>query len=258
MPLVKIKRSKENRLVHVKLNLPEKRNVLSLKMIAELTEAFEQLATDSEAQVLVLSGEGVHFCAGGDLNWMLFKPESSDTENINQIKPLSRLFHFLNAFPLPVIGDVRGSAFGGALGLIALCDIVLADKKSQFCFSEVKLALAPALIAPFVLKKIAFSKAGELMLSGRVFDSEEALKMNLIHFVGDSKEKQNYLEKLVSQLLSYDRKALKHIKHFLKKLSALKEEEVDDYCLQTLAHRRKSPEAVRRIQSFLNRKKQAR
>lgn len=255
MQLVKIERSKENRLVHVKLNLPEKRNVLSLKMIAELTEVLEQLAADPEVQVLMLSGEGAHFCAGGDLNWMLLKPESSDTENINQIKNLFRLFRLLDSFPLPVIGDVRGSAFGGALGLIALCDIVLADKKSQFCFSEVKLALVPALIAPFVLKKITLSKAGELMLSGRVFDSKEALEMSLIHFAGDSKEKKEYLEKLVSQLLSYDRKALKHIKQFLKKLPELKGGEADDYCLQTLAERRKSPEAARRIQNFLNRKK---
>ena len=255
MSLLKIQRSKENRLVNVELNHPEKRNILSLKMIEELTKCFEQLSEDSEVQAVVLSGAGASFCAGGDLNWMLLKEETSDTENINQIRNLFLLFNRLDNFPFPIIGDIRGSAFGGALGLVALCDIVLADVKAQFCFSEVKLALIPAMIAPFVLKKIPLSKARELMLSGRVFSSKEALDMNLIHFIGTFKERQGYMDKLGQQLLSYDKKALSHIKQFLKTLPSLKGEDVQSYCLQNLAERRKSPSAMQSIQSFLNRKK---
>ena len=255
MSLLKVERSKEDRLVHVELNFPEKRNVLSLEMIKDLTDCFEQLKADLEVQAVVLSGAGANFCAGGDLNWMLLKEETSDTENINQIRNLFHLLNRLEEFPFPIIGNVRGSAFGGALGLIALCDIVLADSKAQFCFSEIKLALAPALIAPFILKKIPLSKARELMLLGRVFGSKEALDMNLIHFVGGFKERQDYLEKLSHQLLSYDKKALSQIKQLLKTLPSLKGEEAQDYCLQTLAERRKSPIAIQKIQNFLNRKK---
>ena len=255
MSLIKVEKLKEKQIVHVKMNLPEKRNVLSLEMIAELTDCLERLQEYPDIQILILSGAGANFSAGGDLNWMLLKEEISDTENINQIRNLSQLFNRLQSFPHPIISDVRGSAFGGALGLIALSDIVLADIKAQFCFSEVKLALAPALIAPFILKKIPLSKARELMLSGRVFNAEEALQMNLIHFAGGFKEKQEYLEKLTHQLLSYDKKALVHIKQFLKKIPELSGEEAQDYCLQTLAERRKSPEAIECIQKFLNRKK---
>lgn len=255
MSLVKIQKTKENRVVHLKMNHPEKRNVLSLKMIAELSDCIDQLEGDADIQVLVLSGVGSHFCSGGDLNWMLLKEERSDTENINQIKNLLQLFNRFQNFPYPILADIRGSAFGGALGLIALSDIVLADNQAEFCFSEVKLALIPALISPFVLKKISLSKARELMLSGRVFNSQEALKMELIHFVGTVTETQNHLEKLIHQLLNYDKKALTHIKQFLNKLPKLDEEESKDYCLQSLAERRKSPEAIKHIQSFLNRKK---
>jgi len=251
MSLIKFEKSKENRVAHLKLNHPEKRNILSLKMIAELSNHIDQLQEDPNIQVLLLSGAGSNFCAGGDLNWMLLKEEVSDTENINQIRNLLQLFNRLQSFSYPIITDVRGTAFGGALGLIALSDIVLADKTAQFCFSEVKLALAPALIAPFVLKKLTLSKMRELMLSGRVFNTEEALKIDLIHFTGDFKEKQNYLEKLIHQLLSYDKKALSHIKQFLNKIPELNGEEAQDYCLQTLATRRKSPEAIKRIQRFL-------
>ena len=159
MSLLKVKKSKENQLVSIELNHPEKRNVLSLEMIRELTECLEQLAEDSQVQVVILSGAGINFCAGGDLNWMLLKEDTSDTENINQIKNLFYLLHCLDRFPLPIIGKIRGSAFGGALGLVALCDIVLAETKAQFCFSEIKLALVPAVITPFVLKKIPLSKS---------------------------------------------------------------------------------------------------
>ena len=255
MSVLKVKRSFEGRLVSIELNLPEKRNVLSLEMIQELTECFEQFQEDLKIQVLILSGVGVHFSAGGDLNWMLLKEETSDTENIHQIRNLFQLLRRMEACPFPILGHIKGSAFGGALGLISLCDIVLADSQTQFCFSEVKLALAPALIAPFVLKKIPLSKARELMLSGRVFNSQEALEMNLIHFVGENGGRKTYLDQLVRQLLSYDKQALCHIKKFLTNLPSLEGERIQDYCLQTLAERRKSPEAIQRIQNFLNRKK---
>ncbi|MBC6416117.1 MAG: enoyl-CoA hydratase/isomerase family protein [Bdellovibrionales bacterium] len=255
MSLVNIKRSENNKIVHLELNLEEKRNILSLKMIQALTENIEKIKKEASIQCLILSGAGDHFCAGGDLKWMLVKDDISNTENINQIKNLSNLFNALNNFHLPIIGNVQGFSFGGALGLISLCDIALSDTKAQFCFSEIKLALIPALIAPFVLKKIPTSKAQELMLSGRVFTAQEALNMNLVHFVGDLKERQIYLDSLTSRLSHYDKKALQHTKRFLNILPHLKDLEIQDHCIQALAERRKTLEARSKIQKFLNLKK---
>ena len=251
MSILKIERSKDGRMVQLELNLEKKRNILTLEMIQALTENLEILQEDSQVQCLILSGAGEHFCAGGDLNWMLLEEDTSDTENINQIRNLSNLFNSLHRFPFPIIGHIKGFACGGALGLVSLCDIVLADTKAQFCFSEIRLALIPALIAPFILKKIPAGKARELILSGRVFDSKEALNMNLIHFAGDLKERQSHLAKLTQSLLNYDKLALKQTKRFLNTLPNLKGLEIQDYCIQALAERRKYPEARQKIQKFL-------
>ena len=255
MPEVLLHKTKENKVCYLELNLPEKRNTLSLEMIQSLTANLETLSQDSNIHLLVLSGKGAHFCSGGDLRWMFPSPESSDLENINQVKLLSKMFYTLYNFPFPVIGKIKGSAFGGGLGLIALCDIVVAHKDSQFCFSEVKLGLVPALIAPFILEKTSSSKLRELMFSARIFKVEEAQNLDLIHFSSDTKECENYINKLIEKLLSYDKVALKQTKKLLNILPSLSKEEARDYTVQALAEMRKSPEVFKRINRFLKSRK---
>ena len=205
--------------------------------------------------MLILSGKGEHFCAGGDLRWLALSEGSSDLENINQVKLLSKMFYALAKFPFPVIGKIQGSVFGGGLGLVALCDIAVAHKDSQFCFSELKLALIPALIAPFVFEKIPSSNIKELMLSARIFKAEEAQKLGLIHFSGDPQEYESYTNKLIERLLSYDKTALKQTKKLLNTLPRLSREEARDYTAQALAERRKSPEVLKQINRFLKSRK---
>ena len=255
MSEVLLHKAKENKVCHLELNLPEKRNTLSLEMIKTLTTNLETLSQDSNIHLLILSGKGAHFCSGGDLRWLSPLPESSDLENINQVKLLSKMFYTLYSFPFPVIGKIKGSAFGGGLGLIALCDIAVAHKDSQFCFSELKLGLIPALIAPFILEKAPSSKLRELMFSARVFKVDEAQHLNLIHFSSDTKECENYTNKLIERLLSYDKVALKQTKKLLNSLPNLSKEEVRDYTVQALAERRKSSEVSKRINRFLKSRK---
>ena len=251
MSIVKVKKTKENKQVHLKLNLPEKRNVLSVEMIQTLTHLLDQLSQDSQIHMLILSGAGEHFCAGGDLRWMRLPENSSDLENVNQVQLLSGLFNRLSDFPFPVIGNIKGSVFGGGLGLAALCDIAVAHKESLFCFSELKLALIPSLIAPYVLRKMPHAKVRELMLSARVFKAEEAFQSHLLSFSGTDKECKDYIEKLAQQILSYDRMALKQCKKLLNTIPFLSQAERNDYCVQALAERRKSPEVVKNINNFL-------
>ncbi len=255
MPTVLVHKLKEGRVCHLQLNLPEKRNILSLEAIQSLTAHLEALSQDPHIHLLLLSGKGGHFCAGGDLRWMVLSQESSDLENINQVNLLAKMFYTLSAFPFPVIGEIQGSVFGGGLGLIALCDIALAHKDSQFCFSELKLALVPALIAPFVFKKMPFSAGRELMLSARVFKAEEAKNLGLIHFVGDKKECDSYLNKTIDQILNNDKIALKQTKKLFSVLPGLSESEMREYTVQALAERRKSPEVSKRITRFLKSRK---
>ena len=251
MPEILTHKTKEDKVIHLELNLPEKRNVLSLEMIQSLTSHFEALSQNPKIHLLILSGKGGHFCAGGDLRWMLLNPETSDLENINQVKSLSRMFYKLFSLPFPVIGKIQGSVYGGALGLLSLCDIAVAHKDSQFCFSELKLALVPAIIAPYVLKKVPASQLRELMLSARVFKVEEAKQLSLIHFFGSQSECDVYTNNLVNQLLNYDRIALRQTKKLLQVLPNMSIEEAKDYSSQALAERRKSPEAYKQIHRFL-------
>ena len=251
MPETLIHKTKENKIIHLELNLPEKRNVLSLGMIQSLTAHFEALDKDPDIHLLLLSGKGGHFCAGGDLRWMSSAQEISDLENINQVQILSKMFYALSRLSVPVIGKIQGSVFGGGLGLVALCDIAVAHKDSQFCFSELKLALVPALIAPFVLKKMPASKARELMLSARVFLAKEAKQLSLIHFFGNQSECESYIRQLCEQILSYDKTALKQTKKLLSLLPTLSPSEAREYTIQALSERRKSPEALKRISRFL-------
>ena len=246
-----IHKSKENKVCHLELNFPEKRNILSLEMIQQLTTKLQALSQDPDIHLLILSGKGEHFCAGGDLRWMSLREGVSDLENINEVKLLSKMFYAFYNFPFPVIGKIKGSVFGGGLGLVALCDIVVAHKDSQFCFSELKLALVPALIAPFVLKKMPASCVKELMLSARIFGAKEAYDSSLIHFFSEAKECESYTNTLVDQLLSYDKAALKQTKKLLNTLPNMPHEEVPDYSARTLAERRKSPEVSKRISRFL-------
>lgn len=251
MSIIKLKKIKEDKIALLEFNLPEKRNILSVEMIQAFTDFLNQLSQDSKIHLLILSGAGGHFCAGGDLKWMCLPENSSDLENVSQIKLLSNLFNKLSSFPFPVIGNIKGSVFGGGLGLVALCDIAVANKESLFCFSELKLALIPSLIAPYMLQKMSPSKVRELMFSARIFKADEALQSYLLNFSGTDKECEDYIERLTQQMLSYDRIALKQCKKLLNTLPFLSLQERNDYCVQALAERRKSPEVVKNINKFL-------
>ena len=251
MSEILVHKIKEDRVAHLELNFPEKRNILSLEMIESLTAQLQKLKKDPNIHLLILSGKGGNFCAGGDLRWMNLSTDISDIENVNQVNMLSKMFYTLESCPFPVMGNVEGSVFGGGLGLVALCDIVLAHENSQFCFSELKLALVPSLIAPFVLKKIAASKLRELIFSARVFYVEEAKELGFIHFSGSSKECESYRQNLILKLLSHDKTALKQTKKLFNTLPDLSPEKGREYTVQILAERRKSPEVSKRIQRFL-------
>ncbi len=255
MSQVNVNKLKDNKIVHVQLNLPEKRNILTMKIILELTNIFSQLSQDKEVHVIILSGKGSNFCAGGDLRWLKLNPESSDLENIQEVTNLFKLFNVIHSCPIPIIGRAHGSVFGGGLGLISVCDIAVAQRDTKFCFSELKLSLIPSTIAPFVLEKISPSKAKELVLSARVFGASEALEMGLIHFYGDEKECETYIGKTRDDLLSYDNLATRQAKKLLNNIPKLSFEKAKEYSIQSLAERRKHPEVSKRITNFLKAKK---
>jgi methylglutaconyl-CoA hydratase len=158
---------------------PEKHNALSAEMIAELTEAAAQLGTDPAVRVVVLAGDGASFCAGGDLGWMR-QQMGADAETRRQgARKLAMMLNGLNLLPKPLIARVQGNAFGGGIGMMAVCDIAIAARGAKFGLTEVRLGLIPATIGPYVLARMGEDKARRVFFSARLFDADEAVRLNL-------------------------------------------------------------------------------
>lgn len=167
----------------VNLDRPEVRNALNAEMIRELTEAFDWLGSRDDIRVIVLKGNGKSFCAGADLAYMKAMSGFSYDENIADAERLSKLFRTIYFCPKAVIVVVHGACIGGANGIVAAADIVMAEKDTTFAFSEVRLGITPATISPFVVARIGHTAAKELMLTGRRFTAAEAKVFHLVNAV---------------------------------------------------------------------------
>lgn len=163
----------------LRLNRPEKRNALSARMILELTEAAAQIA-DPSIRAVVLGGEGPVFCAGADLTWMMAQIEADRATRMTEARRLALMLSALNTLPKPLIGAVHGDAFGGGVGLMAVCDTVIAASDASFGLTETRLGLIPATIGPYVVARIGEGMARRVFLSGRAFGAAEARDLGLV------------------------------------------------------------------------------
>ena len=167
----------------VNLDRPEVRNALNAELIRELTEVFDWLNSRDDIRVIILKGNGKAFCAGADLAYMKDMTGFSYNQNIADAEKLSKLFQTIYFCNKAVIVCVHGACIGGANGIIAAADIVIAEKETKFAFTEVRLGLTPATISPFVVSKIGNTAAKELMLTGRRFTADEAKEFRLVNTV---------------------------------------------------------------------------
>jgi methylglutaconyl-CoA hydratase len=138
----------------ITMALPEKHNAFDDGLVADLSAAFEAAGRDDAVRVVVLEGEGKSFSAGADLGWMQRMADYSDAENLADARKLAGMMCILNELPRPTIARVQGAAFGGGVGLVAACDIALASPAANFCLSEARLGLIPAVISPYVVEAI--------------------------------------------------------------------------------------------------------
>lgn len=165
----------------IALDRPALHNAFDATLIAELTTALDRLAADRSLRALILTGRGDTFSAGADLNWMRAMAAASEAENRADAERLAKLLRSLNFFPCPTIAKVNGSAYGGGFGLVACCDIAIGVDSAKFALSEVKLGLAPATIAPYVVAAIGERQARRLFLSAEIIDGAEAARIGLLH-----------------------------------------------------------------------------
>ena len=158
--------------VQVTLNAPDKRNALSGQMIADLTALAADLATDPTVRVVVLAGMGTTFCAGGDLTWMQAQINADRATRMLEATKLAQMLRALNEMPKPLIGRIHGGAYGGGVGLVAICDCALAADSTRFGLTETKLGLIPATISPYVIARMGEGAARQVFMSARIFGAE--------------------------------------------------------------------------------------
>jgi methylglutaconyl-CoA hydratase len=162
------------------LNRPEKHNALSAQMIADMTEAAAALASDEAVRVVVLTGAGASFCAGGDLGWMRDQMSADAETRAAGARALARMLGAMNSLPKPLIGAVQGNAFGGGVGLACICDTVVAVEDARFGLTETRLGLIPATIGPYVLARMGEGRARRVFMSSRLFGADEAVELGII------------------------------------------------------------------------------
>ena len=162
------------------LDRAAKHNALSAQMIAELTAAAAQLGSDPEVRVVVLTGAGESFCAGGDLDWMRAQMAADKATRAAEARKLAQMLGALNALPKPLIGRVQGQAFGGGVGMMAVCDVAIGAEHARFGLTETRLGLIPATIGPYVLARMGAAMARRVFMSARRFDANEAVRLGLL------------------------------------------------------------------------------
>ena len=168
---------------YLTLNRPDVRNAFNERVIEEITLWAASVAEDDEVRVAVLAGAGKVFCAGADLTWMSRMMSYTHDENVQDASAMAKMYASLDHLPVALVGRVHGAALGGGAGLVAVCDIVVAEEQATFGFTEVKVGIVPAVISPYVLTKVGLSAARELFLTGMRFDAARAKEIGLVHAI---------------------------------------------------------------------------
>lgn len=187
-------------IARITLNRPAVHNALDDKLIADLLASLEAIATDRAVRLVMLTGEGASFCAGGDLGWMRRTADYTHEQNLADAMMLARLLQRLNTMPQPTVALVNGPAYGGGVGVVACCDIAVAAETAKFSLSEVRLGLIPATISPYVVRKIGESNARRYFLTAEVFGAAEAQRMGLVHEVVGSADIEKGAQYFVKRL----------------------------------------------------------
>ena len=238
------------------LDRPEAHNAFDERAVAALTERLNGWAGDDAVRAVVLAARGETFCAGADIAWMRRAADFTEAENVADAGALAELLRVLDTLPKPTVALVQGPAYGGGVGLVACCDIALAVRRARFQFSEVKIGLIPAVIAPYAIAAIGARQARRYFLTAEPISAEEALRLGLVHEVlDDSQALAAARDRVVGALAAAAPRALVEAKTMI---AALAGRPVDSPVIEAttlrIAARRASAEAREGLSAFLEKR----
>lgn len=240
----------------VTLNRPDVHNAFDDSLIETLHNAFKTLDDDEAVRVVVLSASGKSFSSGADLRWMQRMAGYSEAENLEDARRLADLLRTLHHMGKPTLARVHGSAFGGGIGLLACCDIVLASENARFALTEVKLGLIPAVISPYVSRAMGERHARRYMLTGERFSAEEAYRLGLVHELVPEAMLDQRVQTVIAMLLENSPAAMAATKALMDRVAggSLDEKMIEDTA-KRIAAVRASEEGKEGVTAFLEKRK---
>jgi len=254
---LRVERSQGGAVARVTLDRPQVRNAFDAGLIEGLRETFEELAAEpaDALRAVVLAGNGPSFCAGADVSWMRASLRLSAAENEADAARMAAMFNVLDRCPAPVVARVHGAALGGGMGLCAVADIVIAEERTSFGFTETRLGILPAVVSPFVVAKIGASHARALIPPGSRFDAARALAIGLVHEVVDGLEALDArVDAIVAELRAAGPLAARAAKALVRDVAGRAPRDVEAMTVRRIAEHRSGPEGQEGLAAFLDRR----
>jgi methylglutaconyl-CoA hydratase len=238
----------------ITLNRPDKRNAISYELIDDLISALKQ-AESSAAQIVILTGAGKAFCSGMDLDNLKQLTGRTHEQNVVDSETMASLFRKLYDFPKPTIAAVNGSAIAGGTGLATLCDFTLAVPEAKFGYTEVRIGFVPGIVSSYLIANVGEKRARDLLLTGRLFDAEEAYKLGLVTEIVQPEQLMPRAFQLAAQLMENSPASLRTTKALL---SSYTKEQLDRQLANAIRENagiRQTADFKEGITSFLEKRK---
>ncbi|MCE8537556.1 crotonase/enoyl-CoA hydratase family protein [Ruegeria pomeroyi] len=239
------------------LDRAEKHNAMSAQMLADLSAAAAQLAADDAVRVVVLTGAGKSFCAGGDLGWMQAQMAADAETRFVEARKLAEMLQALNSLPKPLIGAVQGNAFGGGVGMASVCDIAIGVDTLKMGLTETRLGIIPATIGPYVIARMGEARARRVFMSGRLFGAAEAVELGLLARAVPVTDLAAAIEAEVAPYLACAPGAVASAKALIRDLGPRVDDAVIDRTIRALVDRWETDEAREGIGAFFDKRKPA-
>ncbi len=247
-------------IARVTLARPERRNAFNAAVIAELRQTFAALSREgpTELRAVVLAGDGATFCAGADIDWMRAATQLDVEGNEQDAMAMADMLEAIDLCPVPVIARVQGAALGGGVGLCAVSDHVIAEAGAKFGFTETRLGILPAVIAPFVIAKIGETHARALFPGGRRFDAVRGQRIGLVHEVVEGLEAlDRAVEAAIADILASGPTAVRAAKAIVREVRGLGHGSAKWHTARVIARQRTSAEAQEGFAAFVERRRPA-
>ncbi|MEO1677396.1 MAG: crotonase/enoyl-CoA hydratase family protein [Pseudomonadota bacterium] len=234
---------------------PDKHNAMDAAMIADLAEAFGGLGSDAAVRVVVLTGQGASFCAGGDLGWMRAQIAADAAMRAAAARALADMLRTVDACPKPVIGRAQGNAFGGGVGLLSVCDVAIGVTGMRLGLTETRLGLIPATIGPYVIARIGQGRARRVFMSSRLFGADDAVALGLLARAVAPEALDAAVEAEVTPYLSTAPGAVAEAKALARSLGGAPDEAQIAESVAALVCRWESAEAQAGVSAFLDKER---